>query len=173
MEKSTPARNSRTCTADLLNWSSEVPPPSSVSRSRQVFFLPLFRRRARCWGLILSFLFFFCGLQLSNGIGKVLFGGDVSDEEAESLYKRWSFLNLFKIRNGKNFVKLCEIEQIVIVWSKNIRYINSSDWKMSSLVVVVGCDSIPWGCVKAGSEMTLWIFLSQIINDMSIFRPNY
>ncbi|XP_015075760.1 uncharacterized protein LOC107019913 [Solanum pennellii] len=60
MEKSTPARNSRTCTADLLNWSSEVPTPSSVSRSRQP----------------------------SNGIGKVLFGGDVTDEEAESLYKR-------------------------------------------------------------------------------------
>ncbi|KAH0727719.1 uncharacterized protein [Solanum tuberosum] len=60
MEKLTPARNSRTCTADLLNWSSEVPPPSSASRSRQP----------------------------SNGIGKVLFPGDVTDEEAESLYKR-------------------------------------------------------------------------------------
>ncbi|MCD7468705.1 hypothetical protein HAX54_007122 [Datura stramonium] len=60
MEKSTPVRNSRTCTADLLSWSTEAPPPSSPSRSRHP----------------------------SQGISKVLFGGQITDEKAESLYKR-------------------------------------------------------------------------------------
>ncbi|KAK6790041.1 hypothetical protein RDI58_013841 [Solanum bulbocastanum] len=69
MEKSTPARNSRTCTADLLNWLSEVPPPSSASRSRQP----------------------------SNGIGKVLFGGDVTDEEAESFIRNYSHKDRLKL----------------------------------------------------------------------------
>ncbi|PHT82008.1 hypothetical protein T459_15023 [Capsicum annuum] len=61
MEKSTPARNSRTCTANLLTWSSDVPPPSSSSARAP---------------------------HNTNGIGKVLFGGEITDEEAESLYKR-------------------------------------------------------------------------------------
>lgn len=61
MEKSTPARNSRTCTANLLTWSSDVPPPSSSSDRAP---------------------------HNTNGIGKVLFGGEITDEEAESLYKR-------------------------------------------------------------------------------------
>ncbi|KAJ8540165.1 hypothetical protein K7X08_026554 [Anisodus acutangulus] len=60
MEKSTPQRNSQTCTADLLTWSSEIPPPSSASRSRHP----------------------------SHGVSKVLFGGHITDEEAESFYKR-------------------------------------------------------------------------------------
>ncbi|CAN4097092.1 unnamed protein product [Withania somnifera] len=62
MEKSTPARNSRTCTADLLTWSSEAM-TSSAARSRH----------------------------RSDEMGKVLFGGEVTDEEAESLYKRRPF----------------------------------------------------------------------------------
>ncbi|OIT20305.1 PREDICTED: uncharacterized protein LOC109220362 [Nicotiana attenuata] len=61
MKKATPVRNSHTSTADLLTW-SEVPPRSSANASRS--------RRP------------------SDGMSKVLFGGQISDHEAESLNKR-------------------------------------------------------------------------------------
>ncbi|KAK6115489.1 hypothetical protein DH2020_007758 [Rehmannia glutinosa] len=64
MEKSTPVRKPHTSTADLLTW-SEIPPeyspaPASSARSHQP----------------------------SDGISKVVFGGQVTDEEVESLNKR-------------------------------------------------------------------------------------
>ncbi|MED6219464.1 hypothetical protein PIB30_036054 [Stylosanthes scabra] len=64
MERSTPVRKPHTSTADLLVW-SETPPadspaPSSALRSHQP----------------------------SDGISKVVFGGQVTDEEVESLNKR-------------------------------------------------------------------------------------
>ncbi|CAN6984202.1 hypothetical protein BRARA_A00076 [Brassica rapa] len=62
MERSTPVRNPHTSTADLLSW-SETPPPdhssSSAARSHQP----------------------------SDGISKVLGGGQITDEEAQSLNK--------------------------------------------------------------------------------------
>ncbi|GAU34805.1 hypothetical protein TSUD_394310 [Trifolium subterraneum] len=65
MERNTPVRKPHTSTADLLTW-SETPladspaPPSSATRSHQP----------------------------SDGISKVVFGGQVTDEEVESLNKR-------------------------------------------------------------------------------------
>lgn len=64
MERSTPVRKPHTSTADLLTW-SEIPPAaadggSSAARSHQP----------------------------SDGISKVVFGGQVTDEEVESLNKR-------------------------------------------------------------------------------------
>ncbi|KAI8015552.1 DNA oxidative demethylase ALKBH2 [Camellia lanceoleosa] len=64
MERSTPVRKSHTSTADLLTW-SEIPPsysPSTASAARSH--------------------------QPSDGISKVVFGGQVTDEEVESLNKR-------------------------------------------------------------------------------------
>ncbi|XP_024005274.1 uncharacterized protein LOC112082193 [Eutrema salsugineum] len=62
MERSTPVRNPHTSTADLLSW-SETPPPehstASAARSHQP----------------------------SDGISKVLGGGQITDEEAQSLNK--------------------------------------------------------------------------------------
>ncbi|KAH0689335.1 hypothetical protein KY290_017494 [Solanum tuberosum] len=73
MDRATPVRSSHTTTADLLTW-SEVPPSSnssavaasaSASRSHQASrHLP------------------------SDGISKAVFGGQVTDEEADSLNKR-------------------------------------------------------------------------------------
>ncbi|KAG5612604.1 hypothetical protein H5410_023885 [Solanum commersonii] len=70
MEKSTPVRKSHTNTADLLTWSENPPENSpaigsaaSAARSRQKW-------------------------QPSDGIQKVVFGGQVTDEEVESLNKR-------------------------------------------------------------------------------------
>ncbi|XP_059279784.1 uncharacterized protein LOC132033750 [Lycium ferocissimum] len=64
MEKSTPVRKSHTNTADLLTW-SENPPENS----------PVIGSAAR-------------SRQPSDGIQKVVFGGQVTDEEVESLNKR-------------------------------------------------------------------------------------
>ncbi|ESQ27303.1 hypothetical protein EUTSA_v10018982mg [Eutrema salsugineum] len=66
MERNTPVRKPHTSTADLLTW-SEVPPsdsPSFASRSAVRSHQP------------------------SDGISKVVFGGQVTDEEVESLNKR-------------------------------------------------------------------------------------
>ncbi|KAJ6939439.1 hypothetical protein NC651_005788 [Populus alba x Populus x berolinensis] len=67
MERSTPVRKPHTSTADLLTW-SETPPPDSpavgsASRSTRPH-------------------------QPSDGISKVVFGGQVTEEEFESLNKR-------------------------------------------------------------------------------------
>ncbi|GAB2290605.1 hypothetical protein Dimus_024887 [Dionaea muscipula] len=67
MERSTPVRKPHTSTADLLTW-SEVPPsesPATGSSSRPVR-----------------------NIQPSDGIRKVVFGGQVTDEEVENLLKR-------------------------------------------------------------------------------------
>ncbi|KAL3504724.1 hypothetical protein ACH5RR_034565 [Cinchona calisaya] len=71
MDRSTPVRKPHTSTADLLTW-SEIPPenspaPASAARSHQ-----------NC----------FVGKQPADGIRKVVFGGQVTDEEVESLNKR-------------------------------------------------------------------------------------
>ncbi|KAI9097739.1 hypothetical protein K1719_025510 [Acacia pycnantha] len=64
MERATPVRKPHTSTADLLTWSetppSDSPAPASAARSHQP----------------------------SDGISKVVFGGQVTDEEVESLNKR-------------------------------------------------------------------------------------
>ncbi|KAL0288858.1 UNVERIFIED_CONTAM: hypothetical protein Sangu_2638200 [Sesamum angustifolium] len=66
MEKSTPVRKPHTSTADLLTWSENPPEyspaPASSARSHQP----------------------------SDGISKVVFGGQVTDEEVESLNKSFS-----------------------------------------------------------------------------------
>ncbi|KAK6246073.1 hypothetical protein SCA6_009163 [Theobroma cacao] len=65
MERSTPVRKPHTSTADLLTW-SETPhsdSPASATRSTRPH-------------------------QPSDGIRKVVFGGQVTDEEFESLNKR-------------------------------------------------------------------------------------
>ncbi|XP_075516781.1 uncharacterized protein LOC142551430 [Primulina tabacum] len=64
MERGTPVRKPHTSTADLLTW-SEIPPentPATASATRSH--------------------------QPSDGISKVVFGGQVTDEEVESLNKR-------------------------------------------------------------------------------------
>ncbi|KAF3441056.1 hypothetical protein FNV43_RR19342 [Rhamnella rubrinervis] len=63
MERSTPVRKSHTNTSDLLTW-TEVPPSSSAS--------PATTHRSH---------------QPSDGIKKVLHGGQISDEEAQRLNK--------------------------------------------------------------------------------------
>lgn len=64
MEKSTPVRKPHTSTADLLTWSENPPEisPAPVSSARSH--------------------------QPSDGISKVVFGGQVTDEEVDSLNKR-------------------------------------------------------------------------------------
>ncbi|GMI83177.1 hypothetical protein like AT1G35780 [Hibiscus trionum] len=62
MERNTPVRKPHTSTADLLTW-SETPQPDSAVRSARPH-------------------------QPSDGIKKVVFGGQVTDEEFESLNKR-------------------------------------------------------------------------------------
>ncbi|EPS63906.1 hypothetical protein M569_10877, partial [Genlisea aurea] len=64
MERGVPIRKPHTSTSDLLTWSSEVPPASAVDGGG-----------IRC-------------SQPSDRMCKVLFGGQVTDEEAESLNKR-------------------------------------------------------------------------------------
>ncbi|KAE8653902.1 hypothetical protein F3Y22_tig00117056pilonHSYRG00459 [Hibiscus syriacus] len=63
MERSTPVRKPHTSTADLLTWSETPQPDSSAPRSTRPH-------------------------QPSDGIRKVVFGGQVTDEEFESLNKR-------------------------------------------------------------------------------------
>ncbi|KAJ9567667.1 hypothetical protein OSB04_003633 [Centaurea solstitialis] len=68
MERSTPVRKPHTSTADLLTW-SEIPPSDSPATASAA------RSSARSH-------------QPSDGISKVVFGGQVTDEEVESLNKR-------------------------------------------------------------------------------------
>lgn len=71
MERSTPVRKPHTSTADLLTW-SEVPPADSPVTGSAASGA---RSSARSH-------------QPSDGISKVVFGGQVTDEEVESLMKR-------------------------------------------------------------------------------------
>ncbi|KAG8373364.1 hypothetical protein BUALT_Bualt11G0016500 [Buddleja alternifolia] len=68
MERGTPVRKPHTSTSDLLTWSEARPTDSSAAANAS-------RSAAR-------------PNQPSDGIGKVLFGGQITDEEAESLNKR-------------------------------------------------------------------------------------
>ncbi|CAA2993094.1 Hypothetical predicted protein [Olea europaea subsp. europaea] len=68
MEKNTPVRKPHTSTADLLTWSENPPEYSPATASAS-------RSSARSH-------------QPSDGIRKVVFGGQVTDEEVESLNKR-------------------------------------------------------------------------------------
>ncbi|KAL5982173.1 hypothetical protein ACLOJK_016242 [Asimina triloba] len=70
MERSTPVRKPHTSTADLLTWSENPPADSSADASASGS-RPAMRSH-----------------QPSDGISKVLFGGQVTEEEAESLNKR-------------------------------------------------------------------------------------
>ncbi|KAL3527744.1 hypothetical protein ACH5RR_012400 [Cinchona calisaya] len=70
MERVTPARKPHTSTADLLTWSEVPPSDSSSSASANVS-----RSNTR-------------PQQPADGISKVLFGGQITDEEADSLNKR-------------------------------------------------------------------------------------
>ncbi|PON61568.1 N-lysine methyltransferase [Parasponia andersonii] len=69
MERSTPVRKPHTSTADLLTW-SETPPADSPAVASAAS-----RSGSRSH-------------QPSDGISKVVFGGQVTDEEAQSLNKR-------------------------------------------------------------------------------------
>ncbi|XP_049344098.1 uncharacterized protein LOC125808438 [Solanum verrucosum] len=95
MDRATPVRSSHTTTADLLTW-SEVPPSSnssavaasaSASRSHQASRHLVIFIYCAIWGFCLSFCSFRCW-QPSDGISKAVFGGQVTDEEADSLNKR-------------------------------------------------------------------------------------
>ncbi|KAL7131546.1 hypothetical protein ABFS83_12G010500 [Erythranthe nasuta] len=68
MERATPVRKTHTSTSDLLTWTEAPPPGSSASATAS--------RSASHPN------------QPADGIGKVLFGGQITDEEAESLNKR-------------------------------------------------------------------------------------
>ncbi|XP_051117171.1 uncharacterized protein LOC127241931 [Andrographis paniculata] len=68
MERATPVRKPHTSTSDLLTWSEAPPVSASVSAAAN-------RPAPRT-------------SQPSDRIGKVLFGGQISEEEAESLNKR-------------------------------------------------------------------------------------
>lgn len=99
MEKTTPVRKSHTNTADLLTWSENPPENSpaigsaaSSARSRQVRMIFL-----KKYGILIFFwrthyliiIIFLMKWKPSDGIQKVVFGGQVTDEEVESLNKRW------------------------------------------------------------------------------------
>ncbi|XP_010268119.1 PREDICTED: uncharacterized protein LOC104605175 isoform X2 [Nelumbo nucifera] len=71
MERTTPVRKPHTSTADLLTWSENPPADSSASNSATSGSRPTIRTH-----------------QPSDGISKVLFGGQVTDEEVDSLLKR-------------------------------------------------------------------------------------
>lgn len=96
MDRATPVRSSHTSTVDLLTW-SEIPPSSnssavsvsasaSASRSHQAshHFLILIY----CGHLGVLLIFFLFPWQPSDGISKAVFGGQITDEEADSLNKR-------------------------------------------------------------------------------------
>ncbi|XP_021273895.1 uncharacterized protein LOC110409011 [Herrania umbratica] len=68
MERSTPVRKPHTSTADLLTWTEAAPSASSNASSAQ-------RSSGR-------------SNQPSDGISKVVFGGQVTDDEAQSLLKK-------------------------------------------------------------------------------------
>ncbi|KAG9451561.1 hypothetical protein H6P81_011526 [Aristolochia fimbriata] len=70
MERTTPVRNPHASTADLLTW-SETPADSSAADSTTSGSRPTIRTH-----------------QPAGGISKVLFGGQMTEEEAESLMKR-------------------------------------------------------------------------------------
>lgn len=70
MERVTPVRKPHTSTADLLTWSEVPPPPTSTNSSANGS-----RSTTRSH-------------QPSDGISKVIFGGQITDEEAESLNRR-------------------------------------------------------------------------------------
>ncbi|MCD7451202.1 hypothetical protein HAX54_010088 [Datura stramonium] len=70
MERATPVRKPNASTADLLTWSEAPPANNSSAASGNAS-----RSGARSH-------------QPSDGINKVLFGGQITDEEAESLNKR-------------------------------------------------------------------------------------
>ncbi|XVE86767.1 hypothetical protein DITRI_Ditri18aG0060400 [Diplodiscus trichospermus] len=69
MERSTPVRKPHTSTADLLTW-SETPPSASFNSTASAH-----RSSGR-------------SNQPSDGISKVVFGGQVTDDEAQSLLKK-------------------------------------------------------------------------------------
>ncbi|CAL0319349.1 unnamed protein product [Lupinus luteus] len=94
--RNTPVRKPHTSTADLLTWSetpiSDSPlPHSSASRSSlrshqvRIYINTLYFIISLFLSLETLFLFKF---QPSDGISKVVFGGQVTDEEVESLNKR-------------------------------------------------------------------------------------
>lgn len=106
MDRATPVRNPHTSTADLLTW-SETPQfgnaPRSAARSYQVLYFPplsiymyawrfIFRRLTRVsyMYLVIELIVF----QPSDGISKVLSGGQITDEEAESLNRRSAIFRL-------------------------------------------------------------------------------
>ncbi|CAN1331621.1 hypothetical protein LINPERPRIM_LOCUS35411 [Linum perenne] len=68
MDNNTPVRKPNNSTSDLLTW-SETPPPDSPSLASA----PRSHQNS---------------LQPSDGISKVVFGGQVTDEESVSLNKR-------------------------------------------------------------------------------------
>jgi len=94
MERNTPVRKPHTSTADLLVWSEtpindSPPPPSSATRSHQVSKVSQIIISHNI-SLLVNFINRFTPIayQPSDGISKVVFGGQVTDEEVQSLNKR-------------------------------------------------------------------------------------
>ncbi|KAK9166575.1 hypothetical protein Scep_001766 [Stephania cephalantha] len=89
MERSTPVRKSHTSTADLLTWPEKPISDSTPSDSAASGASPAARSH-----------------QPSDEISKVLFGGQVTDEEVESLTKRLNAFKCWKTGNSCNQEKI-------------------------------------------------------------------
>lgn len=128
MEKRTPVRKPHTSTADLLTWSENSPEYSPATapptRSHQVMV-------SISHGILrfpISFLFFLSlkrqiQFQPSDGISKVVFGGQVTDEEVESLNKRLEIqLFSFPLFFLDCFVFSLIFEFIYLIWIKHLMH---------------------------------------------------
>ena len=83
MSRATPVRKSHTSTSDLLTW-SEAPSPSTSNTARANQVPPINHLFFPRHNASLSLYHF----QPPDRVGKVLFGGHITDEEAHNLNKR-------------------------------------------------------------------------------------
>lgn len=99
MERATPVRKPHTSTADLLTWlevpqsapSASANSPRSATRPQQVsphFLSHCIVKLEMQQHFLNGAAIFFFSLQATDGISKVLFGGQITEEEAESLNRR-------------------------------------------------------------------------------------
>jgi hypothetical protein len=97
---STPVRKPHTNTSDLLTW-SEVPPPQSspavsATRSRQVtIFIHSFVFFVSTFDQSLIYLLHLFKSQPSDRISKVLTSDQLTEEDAQTLAKRYFLPSLF------------------------------------------------------------------------------
>ncbi|CAM0873516.1 unnamed protein product [Alopecurus aequalis] len=94
MERAEPVRKSHTSTTDLLSWPQQqadgTATPSPARRSHQVNKPPTVASLAHPAALVCAVLsrFSLCCAQPSEALRKVVFGGQVTEEESDSLNKR-------------------------------------------------------------------------------------